>query len=278
MSHALRRCFALGCALLLAACGHLAPAERTERALALAADAGWSPLRIETESFDLLALAPPAAGRTRRLHIYIEGDGLAWFDTSTPSPDPTPLRPMALELALRDPGAASAYLARPCQYVTGGERRGCELGLWTQRRFAPLVIDAMDAAVSRLKERFAAEELSLVGYSGGGAVAALVAARRPDVRRLVTVAGNLDTAAWVAHHRLTPLLGSLNPADAWPALAGIEQIHFVGGSDRAVPPLVARAFAARFPAERSPRIEVIEDFDHACCWPAAWAKLITAGE
>jgi hypothetical protein len=45
-------------------------------------------------------------------------------------------------------------------------------------------------------------------------VASLVAARRHDVVRLVTVAGNLDHLAWTTLHGVSPLTGSLNPADA----------------------------------------------------------------
>jgi hypothetical protein len=50
-------------------------------------------------------------------------------------------------------------------------------------------------------------------------VAALVAARRTDVDRLVTVAGNLDPTAWAVYQHIQPLTGSLNPADEVDALS-----------------------------------------------------------
>jgi hypothetical protein len=66
------------------------------------------------------------------------------------------------------------------------------------------VISASNQAVDALKQRYGAQEIVLVGYSGGGAVAALVAARRTDVVRLVTVAGNLDHLAWTHLHSVPP--------------------------------------------------------------------------
>ncbi len=258
--------------LSLAACSHLSPVARRHGADTLAAAHGWQPLRLPARDFVLAGYAPPVA-TADTLTIYVEGDGLAWLSPSRPSDDPTPLRPVALELALLHSHGKAAYLARPCQYVEAAERKRCDTPYWTDRRFATEVVDAASAAVDALKQRYHANRLVLVGYSGGGAVAALVAARRQDVVRLVTVAGNLEPVAWTRLHDLPPLAGSLNPADAWRQLQDIPQVHYVGADDTNITRDVAAAYAARFPADKRPDIRVIEGASHSCCWASRWPSL-----
>ncbi|MBU6498935.1 MAG: alpha/beta hydrolase [Rhodospirillales bacterium] len=269
----MKRCAALVVLLLLAGCVAVPSlAQRRAHADALAARAGWRREMIAADPFTLAAYVPATRRRAATLTVYLEGDGLAWIDPSTPSADPTPTDPLALRLALRDPSAA-AYLARPCQFVGPGERRACSAKYWTSHRFAPEVIRATSQAVDRLKQRFNARRVILVGYSGGGAVAALVAAGRRDVSRLITVAGDLETRVWTQEHEASPLTGSLNPADAWRELRDIPQTHFVGGKDDVVGEAVARAYAARFRTGPAPEIVVLAGFDHHCCWEEAWPAL-----
>lgn len=229
----------------------------------------WTGERIEAAPFALQVFYPASLATAPTLSIYIEGDGLAWVGSSSVSTDPTPLNPLALKLALKDAGPA-AYLARPCQYVLREDPVGCESKFWTSHRFAEEVVAASDAAVEVLKQRFHAQHLRLVGFSGGGAVAALVAARRQDVTELITIAGNLDHRAWTDGHHLSPLAGSLNPADFSASLARLPQTHFIGGKDQTVGEAVARAYARRFPPAQRPRLVVMPDFDHHCCWVEAW--------
>lgn len=259
--------------LLLSACGSLpAPAERHRHADRLAAAHDWVAVRLPAGPFDLTAYLPAHPEAADTLTIYIEGDGLAWIDRTRISSDPTPLDPLGLRLALAHPGGNAAYLARPCQYAGTG-RTACDRSDWTDRRFAPGVIEATLHAIDQLKQRFDARRLTLVGYSGGGAVAALAAARRTDVTLLVTVAGNLDHAAWTRHHRISPLSGSLNSADETARLAGVRQLHLAGGRDAIVPPSLTTAFADRFPASQRPEVRIEPTFDHRCCWPDAWPRI-----
>lgn len=187
--------------LFLAACTNIpSPAERHSLADALAGDHGWKSINLPSGAFELVAYLPANPGRAGTLTVYIEGDGFAWISGSQPSTDPTPCDPLALQLALAHPEGASVYLARPCQY-TAAEASGCASRYWTEMRFAPEVIAATNQAIDQLKQKFSADQLVLVGYSGGGAVAALVAARRSDVVRLITVAGNLDQRAWATYRK-----------------------------------------------------------------------------
>lgn len=260
----------------LGGCLNLSPELRRDNAEHMAAASGWQRVRLPAGRFVLAGYLPkniPADNAT--LTVYIEGDGLAWINASLVSLDPTPITPVGLAMALRHPKGAAAYLARPCQYVEGADTQGCSTQYWTTLRFAPEVVESTSQAIDLLKQQFQAKQLVLVGYSGGGAVAALVAARRHDVALLVTVAGNLDHRVWTGLHHATPLTGSLNPADAWPQLQGIPQLHFVGGKDRIVPPEVGKSFATHFPADRHPEIRMIPNFDHTCCWAEQWAELFT---
>lgn len=267
-----RPSFCLPC-LCLAACMTLpSPTERRATADTLARSKGWSSYVIPTDSFDLVAYLPVAPLPTQDLTIYIEGDGLSWVTATQVSSDPTPRDPVALQLALAQPDGAAAYLGRPCQY---GEAvsSACAVRYWTSHRFAPEVVAATDRAVDVLKQRFGATRLSLVGYSGGGAVAALVAARRTDVELLVTVAGNLDPLAWTAYHRVQPLTGSLSPINHIEELRNIPQWHYVGARDENIPPLFVQGFAGHFPASQRLVVRIESNFDHRCCWVEEWPRL-----
>ncbi len=258
---------------LLDACATI-PSVSQRRVIAdqLAATKQWAPELLRAGSFDLLSYVPLSQLRNGTLTIYLEGDGLAWITPDQPSDDPTPRQPVALRMALAQPAGDAAYLARVCQYVEAAIT-GCLPRYWTAHRFAPEVIEATDLAIAKLKQQFGATRLILVGYSGGGAVAALVAARRSDVVILITVAGNLDHAAWTTYHRVSPLVGSMNAADMIERLVVIPQIHFVGETDAVVPPILTASFINRFPADQQPRIIQRASYDHACCWVDSWAEL-----
>jgi len=264
-------CSVAVCCGLLAACA--TPDLRRENAEQLVSPLGWQAQDVDAGYFVLRTYAPKDMPASDELTIYIEGDGLAWLTESQPSDDPTPRTPMALEMALRHPEGNAVYLARPCQFVDATARRNCRQVYWTDKRFAAEVVTGMNAAISQLRQQSQALHLNLVGYSGGGAMAALLAARRSDVQHLITVAGNLDHASWVQHHRLTPLSGSLNPADQWQALAGVAQTHFVGSDDQTMPAHIARAYRSKFPADAPISLVTMPDFDHRCCWVQAWPGL-----
>jgi hypothetical protein len=261
--------------LVLTGCaGVPSPEERRGNADALAMRQGWMRISIPAGPFDLTAYLPQRFAGGDSLAVYIEGDGFAWASRSQPSADPTPQNPLGLLLALNHPAANAAYLARPCQYIDDAGGEGCPRRYWTGQRFAAEVIESSDRALDALKARFGAQRLMLVGYSGGGAVAALLAAGRGDVECLVTVAGNLDHRAWTSLHRVQPLRGSLNPVDYRHALSGIPQFHFVGGRDKVVPPAIAEGYVSGFDAERRPEIQVVSDYGHECCWVEEWSKLV----
>ncbi|MEQ8377241.1 alpha/beta hydrolase [Parvibaculum sp.] len=268
---------ALACLFLslAAACSVADPAARKVEADAMANEARLLPLTIETASFDLYARIR-TTGATDRLTVYIEGDGFAWKRTNEISADPTPLNPVALHLAAADPSPAVAWLARPCQFTGGLTARGCADTFWTEARYGETVIAAMNEAVDELKAQTGAAKLDLVGYSGGGTVAALLALRRDDIATLRTVASPLDTDAFTSVHGVSRLSSSLNPAENAPALATLPQIHYAGEDDEIVPAEINRRFLARMGESRCTALVTLPDMDHhdwAEIWPSLMARM-----
>ncbi|WP_417583822.1 alpha/beta hydrolase family protein [Nitrincola sp.] len=252
--------------LVLAACSGIPSVqERQTHADELASAHGWQALRLPAGDFNLMAYLPKVNADETLLTLYLEGDGFAWVSRSQPSSDPTPRDPLALRLALAQASGNAVYLARPCQYINAANE-GCNPRYWTEARFAAEVIDATNIAIDTLKQHYNTSELVLVGYSGGGAIAALVAARRTDVVRLVTVAGNLDHRAWTAHHRVAPLRASLNPADVAASLVDLPQTHYVGGLDRVIPLELAQRWPVGFRGANNKNLRLLDSADHSCCW------------
>lgn len=203
---------------------------------------------------------------TEPLWIVIEGDGYAWKSASIPSSNPTPHDPVGWRLATSIHADNVLYLARPCQYLSEMELKACSVSDWTDGRFAQKWVVMMNEAISTIKARYGYSEIILVGYSGGGTMAALLATRRDDVSVLISVASPLDVGAWSAYHRISPLVHSLDPKEERAKLSTIAQIHIVGQKDKVVPPLLAREFIAGYEGQKKVRIIEVEA-DHTMRLP-----------
>jgi dienelactone hydrolase len=256
-------------ALLVTGC---AMPDRNERADTLAANAGLQREQIATRPFVLTAFTRFTRA-DRPLTVYIEGDGLAWLSRSEPSPDPTPRHATGLALAAADPAPNVAYLARPCQFTAMSANPACAISYWTGKRFAPEVVDSLDQAIGQLAARVPGQHIDLVGYSGGGALAVLIAARRADIASLRTIAGNLDDEFVNRLHHVSPMPESENPVDVAPRVAAIAQIHFSGTADTVVPTEVATRFVAAAGGHCA-RVEVVPEIAHDGDWVRAWPALL----
>jgi pimeloyl-ACP methyl ester carboxylesterase len=225
-------------------------------------------------SYERLGGRNGSPGNGGILTIYIEGDGRAWKTPWQPSTDPTPTDPVGLRLAAADPARPLVYLARPCQFETSA---GCaDNRFWTSARFSPEIVNSYQQLIDNALQRSGSKEVGLIGYSGGGALAALIAERRSDVAWLVTVAANLDLAEWVRRQSLAPLAQSLDPAEDAGAIAHLPQIHLTGANDNVVPPAVVDSFLRHFPPSVTARMVIVPGFDHACCWAEAWPRLLAS--
>jgi hypothetical protein len=249
-----------------------APAARSD---ALAAAAGASRTVMQGEGFEHVVFSRGLDRREGEVHVYLGGDGRAFLSRHRVAADPTPGRPLGLQLMLADP-APAVYVGRPC-YLGSGPAERCNPELWTTARYGATVIDSVAAVVRELAARDPAAELTLLGYSGGGVVALLVAAQVPQVSRVVTLAAPLDLAAWTEAHGYTPLLGSIDPASVtkWPP--SLRQVHAHGARDRNVAPaMIARFRDALSSGDAPATFRVMDDFDHVCCWLERWPRLLDA--
>lgn len=253
------------------------PEARREHADDIASAAGLVKAYVPAGRFVLTTYRRYGTEPNPALVVYIEGDGRAWRSPTRVSADPSPTDPLALQLASRDPAPAVLYLARPCQFTTPDSARGCEPAYWAHRRFAPEVVNAMAAAIDGAKREARAGQVHLVGYSGGGVLAVLLAARRGDVATLVTIAAPLDLAAWVAHHDVSPLDGSLDPATDALGIEDVPQRHLAGAKDDVVPPEIIEKFARlRLPGGAGGTVERVKGQTHRCCWLRGWRERIAA--
>ena len=205
----------------------------------------------------------PAAG----YKIYIEGDGYAFNARGQATRNPTPRGTLVRELAFGDANPNVIYLARPCQYIKSSV---CAKRHWSSARFAPEIINAEYAAIRQIAGD---KPVVLVGFSGGAQVAGLAAAAKPglDVRKIITIAGNLDHLSWTAYHRLPDLNESMSLTDYQEKFFAIPQTHYAGSDDKVMP----AALIEKFVNGRAPVITV-EGATHNDGWkqifPAVWRE------
>lgn len=234
-----------------------------------AAHLGFARKVIKASEFLHLAYLKGEPTNHGALHIYLEGDGSPWIYHRWVAPDPTPRNPVMLRLMRLDP-APSVFLGRPCYHGFSGTPP-CSPLLWTHQRYSERVVKSMTVALEALIEPGSDQKIVLIGYSGGGTLAMLLAERMRYIHAVVTIAANLDVAAWTRHHGYTPLIGSLDPAQRPPLNSDIAQLHLAGARDRNIPPHLVRAVVAR---QHRAQFLVLKDYDHRCCWEEIWPSIL----
>ncbi len=204
-----------------------------------------------------------------KLHIYLTGDGLPWMAGVIPSVDPTPRDTIIFDLIEQDQSAA-LILGRPC-YHGFSDKSYCDSGLWTGKRYSEDIVESLSIAVEQLSEQYRASSLVLIGYSGGGALAVLLAEKVSNVSAVITIGGNLNILLWTQHHQLLPLNGSMNPAERPGLPVTIMQKHFIGSEDKIVPASMLKTYVESHGASE---LVVVDGFDHRCCWKNIWAEIL----
>ena len=240
----------------------------------LAAKNNWQRFTSKHDYLTVVGFFKPKSNSSEILHVYIEGDGAPWIYPWMPPENPTPFRPIAFELALKDPHPNVLYMARPCQLTIGKEREGCQVELWTNARFSMDVVNSTNTAISRFLKSINGKKVVLFGYSGGGAVATLVAAQRNDTLGIITVSGTLDHAIWTSYHNVSPLKQSLNPISYSKKLSKIPQVHFIGEDDAIMPKVVAKSYLKSLKKDHKAKIVSLFKYDHSCCWVDNWSNLL----
>jgi hypothetical protein len=262
-------CVLLSLTCLLVGCAGGLPAYRD-----FAYQQGWQESLVRTSWFTHRIWSKPGNSEAngdageRMLHIYIEGDGKAWVNATTPALDPTSDSPLLFRLMADDP-APSLYVGRPCYLLT--KDAGCDARQWTFRRYSDDVVNSLAGVIRR---QAGARDLVLIGHSGGGTLATLLAPRLPNVKAVVTLAGNLDVAAWTSLHGYLPLTGSLDPAQQSPLPASIAQWHFSAEHDEVIPHETMPRFCERQTNARQLHCATVPDTTHVSGWQFWWKEFI----
>ena len=196
--------------------------------------------------------------------IYIEGDGYAFNRYGRATQDPTPKGTLVRELAFGDDNENVVYLARPCQYVKSPI---CSKRHWTTARFAPEVINAEYNAIKQIAGN---NPVILIGFSGGAQVAGLVSAAKTglNVKKVITIAGNLDHLAWTQYHKLPPLNESMNLESYKERFIQIPQIHYAGENDDVIPSALTKEFV-----KDESQIIVVPGATHNAGWNSIYQKI-----
>ena len=257
--------------LFLLLCVGCASVDRQDHAEKLAQSSGMQRVDISASPF-ILTTYSRITYKGASVRIYIEGDGLAWISKQQISADPTPKKAIGLALATQDNSVNVVYIARPCQF-RNLDIEQCDSGYWTNKRFSEEVVHSVNEVVGRYSGR-GNGKIELVGYSGGAAVAVLIAARRDDVASLRTVAGNLDHVALNRFHKVSQMPESLNPMDVAEQLARLPQIHFVGDEDKVIPEELAETFVEQQHKGCAKVVEV-RHASHETGWLEQWPDLLS---
>ncbi len=251
-----------GCATFVAPTT-LCPQCKAQRVL------GSTPLPIE-----VLFNSPQGINQPQRtndqtlLHVYLEGDGRNWWMNRLPPSNPSSTQLTALKLMMADPYSA-AYLQRPCF----GQKKlpvACEKTLWTSGRYSNTIITQMNLALDAIQTSSPNRQIVLIGHSGGGSIAMILASLRQDVRTVITLGANLDHQAWTNTLGYTPLSTSLNAVDVSLPPSTLRW-HYAAPNDETVPWQLTQQAARQDPKAL---FYLLSEGDHICCWQTLWPGVL----
>lgn len=198
------------------------------------------------------------------LYVFIEGDGIPWKTRTEISNNPDPKNPLTLELMTINK-APSVYLSRPCYWI---ENNQCDVQWWTNKRYSKNIVDHMLKVLNKISSEY--QSIILVGYSGGGTLAALISRSIKKPTTLITLSGNMNHKKWTNHHGYSPLTESLNPFD-YILPKNITQYHFSGDKDKNILPQWIEEYSNN---QINSRYFLMKNSDHKCCWVKNWKKII----
>lgn len=232
----------------------------------LTGTSSFKPVTLKAGPYSLWGAEKLVKG-ANTLHVYVEGDGVTWIDGRHIADDPTPLNPIGLKLAMADKaaGASILYLARPCQYVMSP---CCSKVDWTSGRFSKVIRQAYLTALKDYQQTHNIHRIVLHGYSGGGAMALLVAPHIKGLEKVITFAALFDTEAWVKQFNYLPLEHSLNPANE-EGLQHIAQHHYVSENDEVIPISNVYGYLWRMASSNLIRVEVLSQPTHETGWESS---------
>jgi len=230
-----------------------------------------SPPNLPLRSWIRLHLSADA---TAPVFLVIEADGAPWRASGyLPPANPTPTRAVGADTAVAlasEFSSSVVYLGRHCQFVAPQQadfaRRCGAPRLWAGARFAPEVVADLQAWIHEMTTVFPVLQgrpWILIGFSGGGTMAALLAPRLPNVACLVTFASPLDLAKWSQVVQRSPLDESLDPADDLMALTQLPRLGFWFGEKDTVVPVASLGRFSGLLASRSTSLHLVPGTGHS---------------
>ncbi len=195
--------------------------------------------------------------------IYIEGDGVVFTSGRVLSKDPTPYKSMLLKFAALDSRPNVIYLSRPCQYTVKIDSL-CEQKYWAHDRNSSAVVESLNQAIAIITQN--SHKVDLIGYSGGGGIAIVIAAMNHKIRSIITMAGNLDYELFLFHQKHTkPFVDAINPIDVATKISHIPQIHYLGSDDTIITQDILMNFVTHS-ASFCVKYKILEDVSHWDGW------------
>ncbi len=198
------------------------------------------------------------------LYVFIDGDGIPWRTRTQISTNPDPINPLVLTLMSETP-YPGIYLSRPCYWI---QNNNCHFQWWTNKRYSQTVVDNMIDALQIISKDY--DAITLIGYSGGGALAVIIANSVEKITRIITLSANLDHKKWTSYHNYSPLIGSLNAID-YRLPMRVSQYHFAAENDKNIFPSWIEHFSKSQP---NSQFFLIKNIDHQCCWLNQWKNII----
>jgi hypothetical protein len=202
--------------------------------------------------------------------FYIEGDGSISIGRYAIADNPTPSKVMLFKLATLDTRPNVVYIARPCQYTPVELNSNCNQVYWTDKRMAKEVIESTNIVINSINN---GKPASLVGFSGGGGTAILVAVRNKHIKDIITIAGNLDIESFSKYHGVYALKKSLNPIDYAIKINNIPQLHILGSKDTIVPNSIMHGYV-KASSSNCIQQKIFPNITHTKGWDKVWQDVL----
>ena len=278
--------------LILCSCagslGKLEPTDRLAQANAQARSGGFSHVFWPSKPHPLWSYTRLKGKGSDPVYVYIEGDGVLQikkygqtFLTDDPSPSPQLPLMLASWHANVEPEDNIVYMARPCQFtVTTGLDR-CQKMDWLKGRYSPKSLESFNSALDALRLRLPPHAtFHLIGYSGGGTLAMMLANERTDIARVTTLAANLDHEAFFKIHEETYPPPPFSVISHPEKISMIPQLHIIGTQDQIVPESITQAYLSKLKAYASNapvHLKRIDGLDHHNVerWQKVWQELLS---
>lgn len=181
---------------------------------------------VQTNHFKI-ASWQKISNKNQPVHIYIEGDGRAFYANGAPSADPTPRDSFLRNLSVQDSADNVIYVARPCQFIRDTQ---CNFHDWTDGRFSQKIIVSVSDAIRQIAQ---GRPVILIGYSGGALLSGLIVQQNHDIKiqKWITIAGVLNHRDWTSYFGDSNLTTSVDLEK----IPNVPQIHYVAENDSVVP-------------------------------------------